>query len=268
MINYLWGCSMGYEPGLVSIIMPSYNTARFISESINSIISQTYSKLELIIVVYCSPDNTEEVVAYFKDERIRYLKNEKNSGAAVSRNRALREAKVEWIAFLDSDDLWIPEKLEKQINFMQENNYKFSATYCKYIDEGSNDLHEIDLCPKHITRFMNYLYNWIASQTVMYHAPTIGVIQVADLKKRNDYAIWLKAFKKSDCWCLPEVLSKYRVRGKSISHDNFWKLVKSHYTLFHEGEGMSAFISIVLTCCNMLFGLIRKTIYVRRTREE
>lgn len=257
-----------YTEGLVSVIMPSYKTARFIGESIESVIAQIYSNWELIIVDDCSTDNTDIVVASYKDDRIRYLKNDNNSGAAVSRNLALREAKGEWIAFLDSDDLWMPEKLEKQIAFMKENNYKFSATYCKYIDEESNDLHEVDLCPRHITRFKNYLYNWIASQTVMYHAPSIGVIQVADLKKRNDYAIWLKALKKSDCWCLPEVLSQYRVRGKSISHDNFWKLVKSHYTLFHDGEGMNAFISIVLTCCNMLFGLIRKILYVRRTREE
>ena len=100
---------------LVSIIMPSYNTGRFIKESIESVLAQTYSNWELIIVDDCSTDNTDEIVAQFTDERIKYLKNEVNSGAAVSRNRALREAKGKWIAFLDSDDLWLPEKLEKQI---------------------------------------------------------------------------------------------------------------------------------------------------------
>ena len=99
---------------LVSIIMPSYNTAGYIAETIRSVLAQTYSNWELIIVDDCSTDNTDEVVVQFlSDSRIRYLKNEKNSGAAISRNWALREAKGKWIAFLDSDDLWVAEKLEK-----------------------------------------------------------------------------------------------------------------------------------------------------------
>ena len=104
---------------LVSIIMPSYNTAKFISETIDSVLAQTYENWELIIVDDCSKDDTDTVVARYTDPRIRYLKNEVNSGAAVSRNRALREAKGRWIAFLDSDDLWTPEKLQKQIRFME-----------------------------------------------------------------------------------------------------------------------------------------------------
>ena len=114
---------------LVSIIMPSYNTAQYIADSIESVLAQTHENWELLIVDDCSTDNTDEVVAEFSiDPRIRYLKNAKNSGAAVSRNRALREARGKWIAFLDSDDLWEPEKLEKQIAFMKENNYKFTFT--------------------------------------------------------------------------------------------------------------------------------------------
>lgn len=107
------------ELGLVSIIMPSYNTAAYIKESIQSVLNQTYTNWELIIVDDCSTDSTDEVLETIKDSRIRYFKNDKNSGAAVSRNKALREAKGQWIAFLDSDDLWMPEKLEKQIYFME-----------------------------------------------------------------------------------------------------------------------------------------------------
>ena len=104
---------------LVSIIMPSYNTGRFIKETIESVLAQSYPTWELIIVDDCSTDNTDEVVnQYLADERIRYIKNDTNSGAAVSRNRALREAKGKWIAFLDSDDLWEADKLQKQIIFM------------------------------------------------------------------------------------------------------------------------------------------------------
>lgn len=116
---------------LVSIIMPSYNTAQYITETIQSVIDQTYHNWELIIVDDCSTDNTDIVIGKIKDPRIRYIKNEKNSGAAVSRNRALREANGRWVAFLDSDDLWKPEKLEKQICFMMKNRYYFS--YAKQI---------------------------------------------------------------------------------------------------------------------------------------
>ena len=118
---------------LVSIIMPSYNTARFISETIQSVLSQSYTNWELLIVDDCSTDNTDEVVREFLvDTRIHYMKNEKNSGAAVSRNKALREAKGKWIAFLDSDDLWEPDKLQKQIAYMEKHDYHFS--YTNYIE--------------------------------------------------------------------------------------------------------------------------------------
>ena len=108
---------------LVSIIMPSYNTAPYIRETIQSVLDQTYQNWELIIVDDCSTDNTDEVVASTKDERIRYLKNEKNSGAAVSRNRALREAKGRWIAFLDSDDYWETNMLEVMIKKPEESDF-------------------------------------------------------------------------------------------------------------------------------------------------
>ena len=103
---------------LVSIITPCYNAAPFISQAIESVLAQSFGDWEMIIVDDCSTDNTDIVVGKIKDPRIRYIKNEKNSGAAVSRNRALREANGRWVAFLDSDDLWKPEKLEKQIRFM------------------------------------------------------------------------------------------------------------------------------------------------------
>ena len=95
--------------GLVSIIMPSYNTANYIADSIKSIQAQTYTNWELIIVDDCSTDNSVEVIRSFDEPRIKLLKNEINSGAAISRNYALREAKGKWIAFLDSDDIWVPE---------------------------------------------------------------------------------------------------------------------------------------------------------------
>ena len=155
--------------GLVSIIMPSYNTARFLDETIASVLNQTYTNWELIIVDDCSSDNTDEVVQkYLSDERIKYLKNEKNSGAAVSRNRALLEAKGKWIAFLDSDDIWNEDKLEKQITFMEENGYHFSYTNYIEIDESSNPLGKTVTGPKKISKTGMYNYCWMGCLTVMY----------------------------------------------------------------------------------------------------
>ena len=170
---------------MVSIIMPSYNTANFISSTIKSVLAQTYTDWELIIVDDCSTDNTDEVVRPFlSDLRICYIKNEKNSGAAVSRNRALREAKGKWIAFLDSDDLWLPEKLEKQIEFMKENNYSF--TYTDYrIQLNGVWLPYIYIGPDVVTRRRMYNYCYFSTITVMYDREKIGLVQIENLRKNK-----------------------------------------------------------------------------------
>lgn len=249
---------------LVSIIMPSYNTAKYIAETVQSVLAQTYQNWELIIVDDCSTDDTDEVVKPFlSDSRIRYLKNEKNSGAAVSRNRALREAKGKWIAFLDSDDLWMPEKLEKQIAFMKENGYHFSYTDYMEIDEASRPNGKTVTGPKKITKAGMFNYCWPGCLTVMYDAETVGLIQIADIKKNNDYAMWLKACKKADCYLLDESLAKYRKRTGSISNHGYMKLVKWHYKLFREAENQNPVSSIVLTMRNLFFGVIKKIKYVK-----
>lgn len=249
---------------LVSIVMPSYNTAKYIAETVQSVLAQTYQNWELIIVDDCSTDDTNEVVKPFlRDSRIRYLKNEKNSGAAVSRNRALREAKGKWIAFLDSDDLWMPEKLEKQIAFMKENGYHFSYTDYMEIDEASRPNGKTVTGPKKITKAGMFNYCWPGCLTVMYDAETVGLIQIADIKKNNDYAMWLKACKKADCYLLDESLAKYRKRTGSISNHGYMKLVKWHYKLFREAENQNPVSSIVLTMRNLFFGGIKKIKYVK-----
>ena len=165
---------------LVSIIMPSYNTGGYIKNSIESVLAQTYENWELIIVDDCSTDDTDSIVGQFSDKRIRYLKNEKNSGAAISRNYALREAKGRWIAFLDSDDLWLPEKLEKQIAFMKNNDYHFSYTRYIEIDEESKPNGKCVTGPKRITKHGMYNYCWPGCLTVMYDAKYVGLIQIEE----------------------------------------------------------------------------------------
>lgn len=251
---------------LVSIIMPSYNTEDFIAESIQSVINQTYNNWELIIVDDCSNDNTDEVVNRFLyDKRIKYLKNEQNIGAAKSRNRALLEAKGRWIAFLDSDDLWFPNKLEEQISFMENNNYHFSYTNYSEIYTDGRSRGVVVTGPAKITRTGFFNYCWPGCLTVMYDKESIGLIQIADIKKNNDYAMWLKVCKKADCYHLDKVLAKYR-RGRSgsVSTQNIRTLVGWHYRLFRYAERQSVIISLFNTSRNLLFGYYKKMRYVKR----
>ncbi len=249
--------------GLVSIIMPSWNTAGFISESIQSVIDQTYQSWELIIVDDCSTDNTDEVVASFDDPRIKYIKNDKNCGAALTRNRALREAQGEWIAFLDSDDLWASEKLEKQITFMNKNNYVLSYTEYEKIDEENNPLHIYVSGPTIVNRKKMYHYDYIGQLTMIYSAKHFGLIQIKDIKKNNDYAIRLKLFKipNTEGHLLRDNLAKYRVRKRSISHDKLRKKLKSHFDLFHLCDERSTPIAFWYACRNMWFGFLKKSKY-------
>lgn len=249
---------------LVSIIMPSYNTGRFISETIESVLAQSYSNWELIIVDDCSTDNTDEVIEdYISDDRIKYIKNDKNSGAAISRNRALREAKGKWIAFLDSDDLWESQKLEKQITFMENYKYRFSYTNYIEIDEDSIFNGKCVTGPKRITKHGMYNYCWMGCLTVMYDSEAIGLVQIEDIKKNNDYAMWLKISKKANCYLLDETLARYRKRSGSISNHGYMKLIKWHYKLYREAEKKNPIFSVVLTVRNLFFGILKKIVYVK-----
>lgn len=250
---------------LVSIIMPSYNTAKYIKKAIISVLNQTYENWELIIIDDCSTDNTYEIIKTFNDNRIIYLKNATNNGAAISRNRALKVAKGKWIAFLDSDDIWKSEKLEKQINFMKKNGVFFSYTEYEEIDSEGSLTGVYVTGPEKITKVGMYNYCWPGCLTVMYDAEKIGLIQITDIKKNNDYAMWLKVCKKADCYLLKESLAEYR-RGRenSISTNNYISLIKWHYKLFNETEKQNKALSMINTLRNMFFGLYKKMRYVKR----
>lgn len=249
---------------LVSIIMPSYNTENFIVDTINSVLNQTYKNWELIIVDDCSTDNTMDIFKQFNDDRIKICQNEKNSGAAISRNKALMKAKGKWIAFLDSDDLWFPDKLEKQIKFMEDNDYHFSYTNYEEIDEESKSLNRLITGPKKITKRKMYNYCWPGCLTVMYDAERVGSVQIKDIKKNNDYAIWLQVCKKENCYLLNECLAKYRKgRTGSISNHSIKKLIKWHYKLFRYADNRSVISSIWFTMWNLFYGFIKKLKYVK-----
>ena len=251
---------------LVSIIMPSYKCGRFIAESIKSVQAQTYQNWELLVVDDCSNDGTIEKVLQFIDEdpRIRVFQNSVNSGAAVSRNVALREAKGRWIAFLDSDDLWEPTKLEKQIRFMEENGYAFSYHEYKEIDEDSRELGVYVSGKEHVGKFDMFACCWPGCLSVMYDAEKVGLVQINDVKKNNDTAMWLKVIRKADCYLLKECLGKYRRRANSITPNPLWQRIWAHYPLFRVAEDMNPVLATFWVVMNVFGNAYKKMKYVKR----
>ncbi len=256
---------------LVSIITPSYNTADYLIETVLCVRNQTYKNWEMIIVDDNSSDQTHEKIRPFlTDNRIRYFENKKNIGAALCRNIALKEAKGRWIAFLDSDDLWSPDKLEKQIEFMKENNYHFSYTNYKEIDEHGKSLGVTWTGPKRVGRIKMMLFNFIGCLTVIYDRDYVGLVQIVNIRKRNDYAIWEKVVKKCPAYLLKECLASYRVRKSgSITNRgaNPLQRFRYNYDLWHLSEGYCPFFSLLLTGVNLFFGIIKKVIYKRTSNQ-
>lgn len=251
---------------LVSIITPTYNCGRFIEETIKSVQAQSYTDWEMIISDDCSTDDTREVIASYleSDPRIKYICNEKNRGAAITRNNALKIARGRWIAFLDSDDLWLPEKLEKQIRFMAENGYAFSYHEYTEISESGEDLGVYVSGKKSVGKFGMYACCWPGCLTVMYDAQKIGLIQINDVKKNNDTAMWLKVIRKANCHLLKENLARYRRRKGSITPPGLKARILWHYRLFRDAEEMNPVLSTFWMCMNMIGNLYKKVFYVRK----
>lgn len=203
---------------LVSIVMPAYNCAEFISASIESVRCQTFEAWELIIVDDCSTDGTMLVAAQFLDDvRINLLKNKENLGGAASRNRAIEVACGRYIAFLDADDLWAPDKLAKQLAFMQANQVGFTFTGYSTTTENGAVLGKINVPMK--VSFQNLLkHNYIGCLTAIYDTEPYGKFFMPLVRKRQDFALWLELLKKFDfAHGLQENLGFYRIRAGSLS---------------------------------------------------
>lgn len=252
--------------GLVSIITPTWNCAEYIEETVRSVLAQTYVHWELIIYDDCSTDGTEAVVRPFveADSKIKYFCNRQNSGAAVTRNHALRVAGGRWVAFLDSDDLWMPQKLERQLRFMVDNQYAF--TYHKYVEinESSEETGVLVGGKKVVSKLDMFACCWPGCLSVMYEAEKIGLVQILDVKKNNDTAMWLKIIRKSRCYLLDECLGMYRRRQGSITPPDIRTKIKWHYTLFHEAERQNPVVAVFWMCVNIIGNSYKKLFYVKK----
>lgn len=237
---------------LVSVIMPTYNCAAFICEAVDSVLAQTLTDWELEIVDDCSTDETFEVLQPYlhKYPNIHYYCLEKNGGPAVARTEAIRRANGKYIAFFDSDDLWHPEKLERQIKFMEETGAKFSCTAYSQMDEHGNSLGLVCYPPEKTDYSkMLRLSNPIGNTTVVYDQEALGKYKVPSIKKRNDFALWLKILRDTDiCAGIQEVLATYRIRSNSVSSNKLGQ-AKYHWQLYFEIEKLGLIKSCFYMFC-------------------
>lgn len=234
----------------VSIITPVYNSSNYINSTINSVLSQTYTNWEWIIVDDLSKDNSVEIINEFvkKDKRIKLIRSKENLGSGLSRNIAIDNANGTFIAFLDSDDLWDANKLEIQINFMRQNNLAFSYSSYRYINEKG-----IEINQPYLVSTVAIDYNFLLRKTdigcltVVYNSEILGKRYMTDLKRKQDYALWLKILKDGyKAYPINNVLASYRVR-KGSATSNKYKLIHLHYLFLRKTQNLNILLSIYFT---------------------
>jgi len=230
--------------------MPSYNAARFIGESINSVLLQTYSNWELLIVDDCSKDNSVEVVRKFAniDKRVVLFSLEKNVGAAAARNVAIEHAQGQYIAFLDSDDVWDEYKLEKQLAFMKQYSYAFTFSNYYVMEENGEKTENIVKVPSSLS-YHQYLRNTIIGcLTVIIDRQQTGDFKMPLIKSSHDMALWLLIMKRGfKAYGLKDVLAGYRLVSTSNTAKK-WKAAKDVWKVYREIEGLSVLYAAYCFC--------------------
>ncbi|WP_300705011.1 glycosyltransferase family 2 protein [Bacteroides sp.] len=248
--------------GLVSIITPSYNSANYIKDTIESVLSQTYPYWELLITDDCSTDNSVEIIIGYaaKDSRIKLLKIEKNSGAGICRNKSIENARGRFIAFCDSDDWWFPQKLEKQLEFMRLKDCALSYSSYMVMDE-SKTIMGVSVCMSVIDYRSMKREDGIGCLTAIYDVEKVGKMYFPSVRKRQDWGLWLEIL--SQCkvsYGIKEPLAYYRVRKNSISR-NKWALIKYNISIYRTVLGYSylkaIFIFLVIYLPHNFFKKIR-----------
>ncbi|HFR4261519.1 glycosyltransferase family 2 protein [Enterococcus faecium] len=255
---------------LVSIITPVYKCEEYIAKTMDSVLKQTYTNWEMLLVDDCSPDGSAEIVKSYaaQDSRFKYIKLKNNGGAAVARNVALDHAKGRYIAYLDADDIWLPKKLERQIRFMEDNNVQFSCCDYEKIEADDTPLNKIVHMPKTIS------YNQLLSNTII---QTVGVIVdlnkvdkklliMPNVRRGQDSATWLQMLRNEVKFTgQNEVLAQYRRVTQSLSANKFSAMKRTWY-LYRGVEHLS-----LLKSCVCLIGWAYhasiKRIYIKKYKK-
>ncbi len=221
---------------LVSVIMPAYNCGAYIEQSVQSVLAQTVTDWELQIVDDGSVDQTARVLQPYLDKypNIHYCRFARNRGPAAARTEAIKRSSGKYAAFLDSDDLWLPGKLEKQISFMEETGARFSCTAYRHMDAEGRVLRTV-IVPPEKTSYQKCLLlsNPIGNLTAMYDQEALGKFEVPEIGKRNDFALWLQVLKKTSCcYGMREVLGVYRVARTGALSRRKLEQAKYHWQLY------------------------------------
>ena len=244
---------------LVSIIIPVYNAEKYIRETIKTIADQTYTNWEAIFVDDCSTDRSASIIEEQLSSKIKLIKLEKNSGTAITRNAGIKEAKGRYLSFLDADDLWEKDKIEKQLKFMKENNYHFTYTAFKFVDEKNTKQSRKINVQKELTYNKALKNTRILSIAVMID---LKYIPKEDCYMENvmneDIATWWRILKKGNtAYGLNEVLVYYR-RHKNSKTSNKLSNAKNRWELYRKVEKLSVLKSFYYTMHYAYYGVLKR----------
>lgn len=238
---------------LVSIIVPVYNVEKFIPQTVGSVLAQTYPHWELLLVEDGSTDNSAGVIADLirekGDGRIRLIRQPSNQGAARARNRGVEEARGRYISYLDADDLWAPEKLEKQLGFMDKKQAAFSFTGYEFADENGVGLGKIVRVPEALSYRQALSNTTIFTTTVMFDTERISkeLLMMPEIKS-EDTALWWKVLRTGYiAYGLDDNLARYRRSGRTLS-SNKLEAVRRIWNLYRKAEGLSLIRSMWHFC--------------------
>jgi teichuronic acid biosynthesis glycosyltransferase TuaG len=256
------------ETGLVSIIIPTFNSEKFILETIQSVQNQTYTNWEMILVDDASTDTTVGIISKLAqvDNRIQLLQLDKNSGTGVARNTALATAKGKYISFLDADDLWKPQKLQKQIDFLITNNLPFTFSFYDCINEAGESLNKRVEVPVRLSYRQLFFCNYVGNLTGIYDVSYFGKIKISSIRKRQDWMHWLTILKKiKTAEAVPESLAFYRIRDNSISTSKF-DLIKYNFAVYRRFHGLNWIMALLCMSGFLFTQLLVKPYYSKKIK--
>ena len=244
----------------VSIIMPCYNSAQFIDEAVCSVINQSYLDWELLICDDESTDGSKQIAEGWakKDPRIQVLQNRFKKGAPGARNTCLSAAQGRYIAFLDSDDVWLPNKLEAQLRFMEYTKAPFVFGYCENMSEQGVPL-STTKSPSEISFRKLLLSNFIPCLTVIYDTKKLGKVLQPSTEKRNDFALWLSILKHNKnliARCYPDIVARYRVNHYGLSAGKL-SAIRYFYWCIRQYAGLGTFTATFFTMAAVTFKVLK-----------
>lgn len=245
--------------GLVSVIMPNYNGSEFIMDAVKSVLRQTYVNFELIVIDDYSSDDSLSLLDYYLDSRLKILKNDHNLGPGGSRNRGIKAASGRFLAFLDSDDVWYPEKLEKQIKYMVSHDVAFTCHGYDVCEDTMDNVVKTYMPPARVTYDDVLKNNTIGCLSAMIDVSKVGKVLMPEHRDtREDMVTWLKVLEECKaCFSVGEILGKYRMRSRSYS-GNKRKLLKVQYRMYRNDLGFSCIMSAKYLIINIIEKLVNK----------